>query len=220
LEPTVIVVHPKYEIQLPLVRGDILRAIEQAGRVCYKSEDGINENSASRFVKMIRKNNHESVLEHCSITVKFTVDRGVSHELVRHRLASYSQESTRYCNYVKKGLRFVVPSLFVNEIEDDTEVHFGGLIYYDHPLKMWIHAMLEAESAYLQLVNYGLPPQVARAVLPCSTKTEVVMTANLREWRHVFKLRCAEAAHPDMRAVMCPLRDDLISILPEVFDRD
>ena len=185
----------------------ILQHIERCGRVCYKSEDKITETSAQAFVGNIIKRGHEAVLEHSSVTVKFTVDRGVSHEIVRHRLAAYCQESTRYCNYSKNG--------------------FGGEITVIKPLYLdegtrafacWRGACETAESAYFSLLEWGCSPQEARAVLPNSLKTEVVMTANLREWRHFFKLRTAPAAHPQMREVTIPLLCRMQELIPVVFD--
>lgn len=186
---------------------EILKKIELCGRVCYKSEGKIEEGSAERFVANIIKRGHEAVLEHASITVKFVVDRGVSHEIVRHRLASYCQESTRYCNYSKDD--------FNNEI---TFIIPEYLDYKSEQWKVWKAAMISCEDAYFKLLEIGLSPQEARAVLPNSLKTEVIMTANLREWRTFFKLRTANAAHPQMREVTRPLLDDLKELIPVVFD--
>lgn len=201
------IVSPDFEV-LSLVDGRaILRDIERCGRVCYKSEDKITETSAQAFVGNIIQRGHEAVLEHTSVTVKFTVDRGVSHEIIRHRLAAYCQESTRYCNYSKNG--------------------FGGEITVIKPLYLdegtrafacWRGACETAESAYFSLLEWGCSPQEARAVLPNSLKTEVVMTANLREWRHFFKLRTAPAAHPQMREVTIPLLCRMQELIPVVFD--
>lgn len=186
---------------------EILKKIELCGRVCYKSEGKIEEGSAERFVANIIKRGHEAVLEHASITVKFVVDRGVSHEIVRHRLASYCQESTRYCNYSNDN--------FNNEI---TFIIPEYLDYKSEQWKVWKEAMTKCEDAYFKLLNIGLSPQEARAVLPNSLKTEVIMTANLREWRTFFKLRTANAAHPQMREVTRPLLNDLKELIPVVFD--
>ena len=186
---------------------EILNKIERCGRVCYKSEDKIEDGSAERFVANIIKRGHEAVLEHASITVKFVVDRGISHELVRHRLASYCQESTRYCNYAKEDfnseITFIIPEY---------------LSYKSDGWNTWKQAMKACEDAYFKLLEFGLSPQEARAVLPNSTKTEVVMTANLREWRLFFKLRTASAAHPQMQEVTRPLLDELKELIPVVFD--
>ena len=186
---------------------DILKKIETCGRVCYKSEGKIKEGSAEKFVAGIIKRGHEAVLEHTSITVKFVVDRGISHEIVRHRLASYCQESTRYCNYSKDDfgseITFIIPEY---------------LEYKSEAWENWKATMKACEDAYFKLLNYGMSPQEARAVLPNSTKTEVIMTANLREWRTFFKLRCANAAHPQMKEVTRPLLEQLSSMIPVVFD--
>jgi thymidylate synthase (FAD) len=186
---------------------EILNKIERCGRVCYKSEGKIEEGSAAKFVANIIKRGHEAVLEHASITVKFVVDRGVSHEIVRHRIASYCQESQRYCNYAKddfgKEITFIIPEY---------------LDYKSEGWNTWKEAMKEAEKAYFKMIDLGFTPQEARAVLPNSTKTEVVMTANLREWRAFFKLRTSKAAHPQMREVTIPLLEELKQMIPVIFD--
>ena len=190
------------------INGDvILKRIEQCGRVCYKSEGKITDDSAPAFVAAIIKRGHDAVLEHCSFTVKFICDRGVSHEIVRHRLASYCQESTRYCNYSKGDFNSeitVIEPCYLNK----------GTFAYDE----WKEACRRAESAYFNLLNWGLSPQEARAVLPNSLKTEVVMTANVREWRHFLKLRCSKAAHPQMREVATLLLKALKEKIPVLFD--
>ena len=186
---------------------EILNKIERCGRVCYKSEGKIEEGSAERFVANIIKRGHEAVLEHASFTVKFVVDRGISHELVRHRLASYCQESTRYCNYAKDDfgseITFIIPEY---------------LDYKSDEWNIWKETMKACEDAYFKMLDFGLSPQEARAVLPNSLKTEVVMTANIREWRLFFKLRTASAAHPQMQEVTRPLLDELKELIPVVFD--
>jgi len=194
-----------YEIMDDLNGLEILKKIELCGRVCYKSEDKITNESAEKFVRGIIKNGHESVLEHFSFTVRFIVDRGVSHEIVRHRIASYSQESTRYVNYQKKGIEFVRPCWFDDGVE--------GI----HAENKWIQAMLKADEYYNDLI-LAWSPQQARSVLPNSLKTEVVMTANLRIWRHFLKLRTAKAAHPQMREVTIPLLTELKNKIPVVFE--
>lgn len=201
------IVSPDFEV-LSLVDGRaILHDIERCGRVCYKSEDKITETSAQAFVGNIIKRGHEAVLEHASVTVKFTVDRGVSHEIVRHRLAAYCQESTRYCNYSKDGFGRQVTFIQPHFLDRGTR-----------GWELWVLACEQAEKAYFDLLNWGCSPQEARAVLPNSLKTEVVMTANLREWRHFFKLRTAPAAHPQMREVTIPLLRRMQELIPVVFD--
>lgn len=200
------IIKPYAEIYGDINGQEILKKIEECGRVCYKSEGKICEGSAEKFVANIINRGHEAVLEHASITVKFVVDRGVSHELVRHRIASYCQESTRYCNYSKDDfgseITFVIPYYLI-----DSSAY-----------KTWENAMMSCEKSYFDLLNFGLTPQEARAVLPNSLKTEVMMTANLREWRTFFKLRTPEAAHPQMREVTRPLLEELKKLVPVVFD--
>jgi thymidylate synthase (FAD) len=185
---------------------DLEKVIEMAGRTCYKSEDKITEDSANGFIERIKNFKHESVLEHGSITVRFVVDRGVSHELVRHRLASFSQESTRYCAYNKDK--------FGNEITVIEPCFWekGGKKW-----QQWLDSCHQAELYYFNLLAEGATAQEARSVLPNSLKTEVIMTANPREWRHVFKVRCHRDAHPQMREVMIPLQEDFVARWPALF---
>ena len=185
----------------------ILQKLERCGRVCYKSEDKIAEGSAEKFIGMILKSGHESVLEHEKLTVKFICDRGVTHEIVRHRIASYSQESTRYCNYSKdkfgNELTFIRPCFWT----DDSEEY-----------AVWKQAMEEIEKTYVKLISLGAKPEEARSILPNSLKTEIVCTMNLREWRHFFRLRTAERAHPQIREISVALLDELKKRIPVIFD--
>lgn len=190
-------------IESKINRNQILRKLESIGRVCYKSEDKITPVSASSFVAGIVERGHLSVIEHVSLTVKFVCDRGISHELVRHRIASYSQESTRYCNYGKQ-----------NEI---TVIHPGDQVEGYLDKNLWIPAATTAEDQYLAMISAGKSPQVARSVLPNCLKTEIVATCNLREWREILQQRTALAAHPDMRRLMRPLLNYLRLQLPEIF---
>ena len=201
------IIEPSFEILTPLDGEAILKHIELCGRVCYKSEDKITPESCRKFIAGIIKQGHEAVLEHYSVTVRFIVDRGISHEIVRHRLASYCQESTRYCNYSKGdfgGEITVIKPLFFEP----------GSVAWDS----WKDACEVAETAYFDLLEFGCTPQQARSVLPNSLKTEVVMTADLREWRHFFKLRCSPAAHPQMREVAIPLLNEMQEKIPVFFD--
>lgn len=188
------VIKPSVEIIDSFDGQDVIKKLERCGRVCYKSEDKITDDSAYKFIENIIKRGHESVLEHFSFTVKFICDRGVSHEIVRHRIASYSQESTRYCNYSK--------GQFNGEI---TVIEPCFLVPGTEGYNLWYNACSSAEDNYFMMLNWGCSPQEARAVLPNSLKTELVMTANIREWRHFFKLRAAKAAHPQMQQVAIPL---------------
>jgi thymidylate synthase (FAD) len=171
-----------------------LEIIEKAGRTCYKSEDKITNESSKKFVQMILKRGHESVIEHISASVKFITNRGVTHELVRHRLCAFSQESTRYVNYGGEDIEFIKPIWA-------PDVNHPGFGPFD-PIEIWEEAMLDTEISYNRLLKNGWRPEQAREVLPNSLKTEIVVTANLREWRHIMKLRTSKAAHPQIRALM------------------
>lgn len=201
------IINADVEFITPIDGATILKRLEQCGRVCYKSEDKITEGPAEKFVAGIIKRGHEAVLEHCSFTVKFICDRGVSHEIVRHRMASYCQESTRYCNYGK--------GKFGEEI-----TVIEPCFWPENDLKWaaWANLCSKAEDAYIDLLRMGATPQEARSVLPNSLKTEVVMTANIREWRHFLKLRCSPAAHPQMREVALILLDKVHALIPVCFD--
>lgn len=203
------IINASTEILTPIT-GDELRQIEYAGRTCYKSEDKITDDSAKKFVENLIKRGHEAMLEHSSLSVKFICDRGVSHELVRHRLASFAQESTRYCNYSKdkfgNELTFIKPCF----LESGTD-----------PYLYWQNAMSDVEMYYFAMLGEGCTPQEARSVLPNSIKTEVVMTANYREWRHFFWLRAARKtgpAHPQMEELTVPLLYEVSGLIPVVFD--
>lgn len=190
--------------------GDqMLANIAAAGRVCYQSE---SKSDDAAFVRKRIKQGHESVLEHEKISVRIICDRGVSHELVRHRIASYSQESTRYCNY-SKG-KFGSELTFIRPYWDDRSISAEMI----RLRACWQEACLNAEWSYKKMIDAGCTPEAARAVLPNCLKTEIVMTANLREWRHFFKLRCAPAAHPDMRIVANMLLTAFKDVVPVVFD--
>ena len=211
-----ILVKPSHEILF--ISPKPLETIEAAGRTCYKSENKITEGSAEKFVKMIIKQGHLSVIEHAYMSVRFICDRGVTHEIVRHRLAAYSQESTRYCNY-KEGVAFIIPSWtggLLTEGEFSAQNYLGLLNL--PKVRTWGRAMLEAERTYKVLLEEGWSPQQARSILPNSLKTEIVMTCNLREWMHVFKLRTSKAAHPQMRELMIPLLEEVKTLVPVIFD--
>lgn len=202
-------INPSYEI-LYFPTDDDFRRLERIGRICYKSEDRISETSYIPFIKMILERGHEAVIEHLSATVLLVVDRGISHEIVRHRLASYCQVSTRYVNYAKK-----------DEIEF-VDLHPGDLSAYPEnkreAFRYWLDSLRTSEEVYLEMIRAGFKPEEARSVLPNALKTEIVVTANLREWRHIFRLRTAKAAHPQMREVMIPLAADFARRAPFLFE--
>lgn len=208
------IINPSVTIEDDLDGVKILKSIEEAGRICYKSESNITEDSAKKFVDTIIRKGHESVLEHEKVTVRFVCDRGTSHEIVRHRLASYSQESSRYCNYSKSKfgseMTFIRPVIF-------NDMDLSIPIYQDLYI-VWENAMREAEKYYITLINAGAKTDLARGVLPTDIKTEILMTANLREWRHFLKLRSDKAAHPNIRYLANELLRQFTEKIPVVFD--
>lgn len=212
-----------YKILTEISDGGIreLQHIEQIGRVCYKSEDSITADgeSAKKFVAMLIRNGHEAMIEHSFLSVKFTVDRGVSHELVRHRIASFAQESTRYCNYAKDkfgaecGFIYLEPGIMLdNKMKKMTGEEIALV------MSEWQSAMEDAERHYMKMLELGATPQIARSVLPNSTKTEITVSTNYREWRNFFKLRTPITAHPQMREVTIPLLQELKEKIPVMFD--
>lgn len=191
------IVKPYIEIIDMADYAAVLKKIEQIGRVCYKSEDKITDHSAERFIASILSRGHESVIEHESISVKVVCDRGVTHEIVRHRVASYSQESTRYCNYAKDKFQNQISVIdlstgFRYDLNDPAD---------SRKYQIWCEAMECAEKYYFQMLEAGASPQEARSILPNSLKSELVMTMNLREWRHFLRLRLSSAAHPQIREI-------------------
>lgn len=204
------VIEPSYEILTPISEGGIeeLKQLERIARVCYKSEDHITEDgeSAKKLIRSLINSGHHAMLEHGVISVWFCCDRGISHELVRHRVASFAQESTRYCNYANDK--------FGNELTFIKPYFFEDSVRYS----LWEQQMKDAEETYLDLIATGAKPEEARSVLPNSLKTEIVVTANYREWRHIFELRCAPNAHPQMRELMLPLMDEFSARIPVLFD--
>ncbi len=201
------IIKPYFEFLDEVNGSKILKNIEKCGRTCYKSENLITDNSAAIFVANLLKRGHESVIEHEKISVRMVCDRGVSHEIVRHRIASYSQESTRYCNYQKdkfgNELTFIKPIFW-----DDSSEEYA----------IWFSMMQMIEKNYMQLINLGASPQEARSILPNSLKTEIVVTMNLREWRHFFRLRTAEAAHPQMQEIARVMLTEFQNKIPIIFD--
>ena len=204
------VINAGYEIISDLNGEEILKHIERCARVCYKSEDRITDGSAEKMVAALIRSGHEAMLEHYSFTVKFICDRGIANELVRHRIASFAQESSRYCCYAKdkfgKELTFINPCFW----DPDSDNY-----------ARWFHEMDEAEKTYLAMIEDGATPEQARDILPMSIKTEIVMTANLREWRHFFKLRAEGVTgkpHPQMLEITIPFLKELKQKIPVVFD--
>ena len=231
-------IKPSYEILSPIDKNLILQSIERAGRTCYKSEDKITEDSSEKFIKMLISRGHESVLEHEKLTILFVCDRGVSHEIVRHRICicSFSQESTRYCNYANdkfgNQITYIIPAWFertseglIHDVKElNNHIPEGVNVFhedprYDYDMEFgWGVDMLTSEIAYNKKIKGGWRPEQARSVLPNSLKTEIVVTANMREWRTIFKQRTSKAAHPQMRELMIPLLEELKVKLPVIFD--
>lgn len=197
------IIDPYFEILNPdpAFWPEMAVRIERAGRTCYKSESRITKDSCGPFIRRMIKRGHESVLEHESVSVRIVCDRGVSHEIVRHRIASYSQESTRYCNYGKE-VTFIRPYFWKEDPEK---------------FELWRVLCAVAENTYMNLLKKGATPQEARSVLPNSLKTELIMTCNLREWRHVFRLRTSKTAHPQMRQIAVPMFLEFRELLPDLF---
>jgi thymidylate synthase (FAD) len=184
----------------------IEKKIEKIARVCYKSEDRITHTSHIKFIEKLLNNGHNAMLEFGYATAHLITDRGISHELVRHRLASFAQESTRYCNYSKdkfgNELTFIAPSGLGSSVSAKMD---------------WETACLQAEISYFKLIEQGINPQIARSVLPNCLKTEIIIGANLREWRHIFEQRCAASAHPDMRYLMLSALRKFVEKMPTLF---
>ena len=185
----------------------IMKNLEKACRTCYRSEGLITEDSYSKLLKNCINRGHESILEHEKITIRMYVDIGVYKDLTRHRHASFSIESTRYCNYGKdkfdNEIKFIKPC----NIDEDSELYSN-----------WIRAMSFIEKEYIAMSKNGATPDQMRMILPHSTAAEVTMTANIREWKHILGLRCAKMTHPAIRQVLIPLLLKFKEEMPEIFE--
>ena len=236
------IIKPSVEILRPHMTPEavdaIYKNIELAGRTCYKSEDKITAESARKFVKGLVKRNHEAMIEHASMTVRFIVDRGVSHELVRHRIASFAQESSRYCNYTHEKFGndiTIIDPIFYKDISDKRKKLIQDMITekFKRPNELvntlsdlekryadWFYSCYVASESYLEMIRFGATPEEARGILPTSVKTEVVMTMNMREMRHFLNLRAAGTTgkpHPQMVEVALPLLRQCQVLMPELF---
>jgi thymidylate synthase (FAD) len=194
--------------------AEMLMLVEEAARLCYQSEAKDGENFDAKFIRKKVDAGHESVIEHSMISVRVICDRGVSHEIVRHRLASYSQESTRYCNYGKDKFEHEIKVIdlatgFCYDLNNPND-----LAKYQE----WQAAMADAERHYMRMLELGASPQEARSVLPNSTKTEIMMSMNFREWRHFFSLRAEMHAHPQMKEISIPMLVKFKHIAPVMFE--
>lgn len=198
------IVEPSVEIISPRGRGEairLLKVVEMAGRICYGDKSKTTDDSYIRFIKMLIAGGHESVIEHAGATVRIVCDRGISHELVRHRIASFSQESTRYCKYGDEIVVIEPPTVNAASRSD------------------WFLSIDSAEKTYRWMLEAGEAPQIARSVLPNCLKTELYMTANLREWRYILQLRGSKAAHPQMREIVEMLLPKMQLLFSPVFDK-
>lgn len=227
-------IKPYYVIESEINGEKILRHLENAARTCYKSEDKAGDwEKTKKFVGGLIKGGHHSTIEHYSISIRIIASRSFTHELVRHRLCAYSQESTRYCNYAndKFGdhITYIIPPwigleegmyevLSTNHGLDAYITKNADMFMGTHEQELWINSLSMAEETYKSLILEGWKPEQARMVLPNSLKTEIVMSCNLREMRHIFSLRTSEKAHPEMREIMRPLLKELQEKIPVIFD--
>lgn len=203
------VIKPSYEILTTEPYEDMVKRVEQVARTCYKSEDKMTDVSGEKMIKALIKSGHKAMIEHASVTVKFTVDRGISHEIVRHRLASFAQESTRYCNYGKEQFEGEITVIKPVFFDEDTPAYSA-----------WYNACKACENSYFELLDITGAPEQARDVLPTSVKTELNVTMNMREWRHFFALRALDAtgkAHPQVKEVALPLLEEFKEKYPAFF---
>jgi thymidylate synthase (FAD) len=216
------IIEPGFELLFTEQLNDITKRLERIARTCYKSEDRISEGSDLKLIQTLLSRKHFPMFDHVSISVRVICDRGVTHEIVRHRIAAYAQESTRFCNYSKarfgNHLTFIKPCFF----PDIPCGEFDGPKDFEERLSPaevnWLAAISESEHRYINLLNLGCKPEEARSVLPNSLKTEIVMTLDLTAWHHFFELRTGKAAHPQMREIAIPMLEEFKANVPLVFD--
>lgn len=213
------IIKPYYQILTPIFKDDVYKTIEQIARTCYRSENLITEGSAEKIISSLISNKHEAMLEFFDITIKFVCSRSVSHELVRHRTASYAQESQRFVNYSKakfnKEITFIEPWFFKGDNFTDNP---NDKIIRNMQYNIWKEACQDAEKAYFKLLQEGATSQEARTVLPNSTKTEINIKNDLRNWRHFLTLRTPSHVDPQMRELTIPLLRELKAELPLIFN--
>lgn len=219
------IVKPKFQILSRLNERNILRHLERCGRICYKSEDKITDDSCYKFIKMLLSKGHESVIEHYSFTVKFVCSRSLSHQLVRHRLCSFSEQSQRYCNFeTKVEMGIILPYwLDDNDKRKIKNKSFSSTLQIPNNISLkcqhWLDSVIESIVSYGILIrnNSEMTPQQVRSILPNAAKTEIVCTTNLRQWRHILKLRTSKGADPEIKELMIPLLNKLKEKLPTIF---
>lgn len=219
------IIKPKFQILSRLNERNILRHLERCGRICYKSEDKITDDSCYKFIKMLLSKGHESVIEHYSFTVKFVCSRSLSHQLVRHRLCSFSEQSQRYCNFeTKVEMGIILPYwLDDNDKRRIKNKSFSSTLQIPNNISLkcqhWLDSVIESIVSYGILIrnNSEMTPQQVRSILPNAAKTEIVCTTNLRQWRHILKLRTSKGADPEIKELMIPLLNKLKEKLPTIF---
>ena len=189
-------------------KNTILKPIEIASRTCYKSENNITDDSCLRLCKMLIDRGHTAMLEHSQITVRFIINRAIANEITRHRIASFAQVSTRYCNYSKDKFGNEITVIAPEELLPENSDNY----------KIWYNSCKLSEDTYMNLINNKVKPEIARDILPLCLATELVVTANIRSWRNIFSLRTTIYAHPHMRKLMRKLLDDFKSKIPVLFD--
>ena len=199
----------------------IMKNIEKACRTCYRSEGKITEDSYKQLLKNCINRGHESVLEHEKITVKLICDIGVYKDITRHRIASFSIESTRYCNYSKdkfeNSIKFIKPVYYTDAWQI---ANYEGQAMTEEELKCfyWYKCMSDIEETYLNMAQLKCTPDEMRMILPHSTAAEVTMTANIREWKHILSLRCSKGAHPAVQQIMIPILLNFKQNMNEIFE--
>ena len=231
----------KPDLDDPKTAKSIYRDIEESGRTCYLSNASMTEETGEKFVRTMVKNGHDAMLEHTSMKVKFIVDRAISHEMVRHRICSFAEQSTRYCNFSKKKfgheITVIEPCFYDSIPKEEKDLCIRALrnpfdeeankFIIDVATNLhkryakWYDDCLTSEQDYLDMLELGATPEEARSVLPHSLKTEIVVYTNMREWREIFKLRAAGEhgkPHPQMLEVMVPLLNECKLKLPALFD--
>ena len=219
------IVKPKFQILSRLNERSILRHLERCGRTCYKSEDKITDDSCYKFIKMLLSKGHESVIEHYNISIKFVCSRALSHQLVRHRLCSFSEQSQRYCNFETKVDMGIIQPYWLDEsdIKKIRNKSFSSVLQIPNKIskkcQYWLESVIDSAVTYGILLrsHSEMTPQQARSLLPNAAKTEIVCTANLRQWRHILKLRTSKGADPEIRELMIPLLRKLQEKLPTLF---
>ncbi len=231
------IVKPYAKIMEPELLAGALARIEYAARVSHRSEDGQTDESAERFIRaVVLQHGDWSVVEHVSASVEFLVDRGITHEIVRHRIASYTQESTRFVNYAKKmAPSFVYPRVGIwcdncesgdephpSKAEQPTDspwVHSLDNVTQDCNFdQSWLNAIQTSENEYKVLLAAGWRPQEARSVFPNALASKIIVTMNLRTWRHFFLMRTSKEAHPQMRQVTIPLLAEFQRLVPVLYE--